>query len=90
MATSPVSPSDKAKPQLLVAFGAAVRRLRKTKGFSQEAFADACGINRGYMGGIERGEHNLALINIMKIIDALEIPPSEFFCELDDWRNSSN
>lgn len=86
MATSPDTLSGKAKPQLLVAYGAAVRRLRKQKGFSQEAFADACGINRGYMGGIERGEHNLALINIMKIIDALEIQPSEFFREIDNWK----
>lgn len=36
------------------------------------------------MGGIERGEHNLALINIMKIVQALGIQPSEFFRYLDD------
>ena len=35
------------------------------------------------MGGIERGEHNLALINILKIIDALGVQPSEFFKDLD-------
>jgi transcriptional regulator with XRE-family HTH domain len=72
-----------AKNPVLTAFGAAVRRRRKERGFSQEAFGDACGIDRSYMGGIERGEHNLALINIMKIIDTLEIQPSEFFRDLD-------
>ncbi len=36
------------------------------------------------MGGIERGEHNLALINILKIIVALQMKPSEFFKHLDD------
>ena len=36
------------------------------------------------MGGIERGEHNLALVNIMKIVRALEVLPSEFFGDLDD------
>ncbi len=35
------------------------------------------------MGGIERGAHNLALINILKIIRALEMEPSEFFKALD-------
>jgi transcriptional regulator with XRE-family HTH domain len=90
MATSRNSPAVKGKPPVLVAFGAAVRHHRKAKGFSQEAFGDACGIDRSYMGGIERGEHNLALVNIMKIIDALEILPSEFFRELDNWRNLNN
>ncbi|WP_302479104.1 XRE family transcriptional regulator [Burkholderia lata] len=35
------------------------------------------------MGGIERGEHNLALVNIMKIIRTLGVRPSEFFADLD-------
>ncbi|RYE37551.1 MAG: XRE family transcriptional regulator [Hyphomicrobiales bacterium] len=67
----------------LVQFGAAVREQRKARGYSQEAFGDACGIDRSYMGGIERGQHNLALVNIMKIISALEMQPSEFFKALD-------
>ena len=64
-------------------FGEAIRQRRKALGFSQEAFGDACGIDRSYMGGIERGEHNLALINILKIIDALGVQPSEFFKDMD-------
>lgn len=67
----------------LIAFGEAVHRHRKERGHSQESFADACGINRRYMGGIERGDHNLALVNILKIIRALEMQPSEFFTSLD-------
>ena len=74
---------DKAKTPDLVAFGEAVRARRKERGYSQEAFGDHCGINRSYMGGIERGAHNLALINILKIIRALEMEPSEFFKALD-------
>jgi transcriptional regulator with XRE-family HTH domain len=54
-------------------FGAAVRDLRKQQGLSQEAFADLVGIDRSYMGGIERGEHNVALINIQRIAAALGI-----------------
>lgn len=53
------------------------------RGYSQEAFGDACGIDRSYMGGIERGEHNLALVNILKIVNALSVQPSEFFKDLD-------
>lgn len=67
----------------LTAFGQTVRRYRKEKGLSQEAFADACGIDRSYMGGVERGERNIALVNIEKIIRALGMQPSEFFKGLD-------
>ena len=71
------------KRKELVAFGKAVRDARSAQGYSQEAFGDLCGIDRSYMGGIERGEHNLALLNILKIIGALEMRPSEFFSALD-------
>jgi hypothetical protein len=84
MATSSTPSQIKAKHPAVVAFGEAVRRRRRQQGFSQEAFGDACGIDRSYMGGIERGEHNLALINIMKIIRTLGVRPSEFFGDLDD------
>lgn len=75
--------SSKRKAPELVAFGEAVRRRRKALGYSQEAFGDVCGIDRSYMGGIERGEHNLALINILKVIEGLGIQPSDFFKDLD-------
>lgn len=77
--------SNKVRPDApeLIRFGEAVREFRKARGYSQEAFGDACGIDRSYIGGIERGEHNLALINIMKIIDALDMQPSEFFKAID-------
>ena len=64
---------------MLLAFGRAVRQVRKTRNFSQEAFADLCGIDRSYMGCVERGESNLALVNIDKIVKALGMPLSEFF-----------
>lgn len=75
------SPSNKIP--LLLDFGDCVREQRLARGLSQEAFADACEIDRSYMGGIERGERNLALINIMRIVHALELEPSEFFKGLD-------
>lgn len=59
-------------PELLN-LGKAIRSIRLDKGISQEALADISGIDRSYMGGIERGEHNLALINMKRIANALEI-----------------
>lgn len=82
-----VSKSSKQKVPELVMFGACVRRLRKAKGYSQEAFGELCGIDRSYMGGIERGEHNLALLNILKIVEALGIQPSEFFQAMEQSRH---
>jgi transcriptional regulator with XRE-family HTH domain len=79
----PVAKPNREKIPALVAFGQLVRRHRKALGYSQEAFGDACEIDRSYMGGIERGEHNLALVNILKIVNALGIQPSEFFKGLD-------
>jgi len=64
-------------------FGAGVRAERKARGYSQEAFADHIGIDRSYMGGVERGERNLSLTNIMRIVIGLEMKPSEFFRYLD-------
>lgn len=54
-----------------------MRELRLERGISQEALADLAGIDRSYMGGVERGEHNLALINIKKIVDALGVSVSQ-------------
>jgi transcriptional regulator with XRE-family HTH domain len=66
------SPSYSGLPEL-VALGSAIRDLRLKAGLSQEAFADEAGIDRSYAGGIERGEHNVALINLMKIASALNM-----------------
>jgi transcriptional regulator with XRE-family HTH domain len=63
----------------LRAIGALIRKMRKDLGYSQEAFADEVGIDRSYMGGIERGEHNLALMNLLKISKSLRLPLSQLF-----------
>lgn len=66
----------------LRAFGARVRALRKAAGYSQEDFALEIGLDRTYMGGVERGERNLALLNIAKIARGLKISESELFAGL--------
>jgi transcriptional regulator with XRE-family HTH domain len=62
---------------LLVSFGETVREVRGELGMSQEALALAAELDRSYVGGIERGEHNLTLINVAKVAEALELSPSE-------------
>jgi len=66
------SPSFNGLPEL-VSLGAVIRDLRLKSGLSQEAFADELGIDRSYVGGIERGEHNVALVNLLKIASALNM-----------------
>jgi transcriptional regulator with XRE-family HTH domain len=63
-------------------FGAQVRKLRKARGLSQEALADLCGLDRTYVGGIERGERNVALRNIERIAEALGLSISALMTEL--------
>lgn len=65
----------------LVGLGAAIRAARKAKGLSQEALAELADIDRSYMGGIERGEHNLAIMNLLKIADALGVKASSVLDE---------
>ena len=60
-------------------FGAVVRRFRLEQGHSQEAFAAACGLHRTYVGGIERGERNVAIDNIARIADALGVRIGDLF-----------
>ncbi|WP_293778809.1 helix-turn-helix transcriptional regulator [uncultured Oxalicibacterium sp.] len=57
----------------LKALGATIRMLRKEIGLSQEALADLAGLDRSHMGRIERGERNLAVVNLLKIRRALGI-----------------
>ena len=51
-----------------------VRRLRKDRGYSQEGFADACGLHRTYVGAIERAERNVSVDNIERMAAALAVP----------------
>lgn len=70
---------SKTERTYLKRFGQRVRALRKAKGFSQEDFALEIGLDRTYMGGVERGERNLALLNIAKIAKGLHISVAALF-----------
>lgn len=62
-----------------VRFGKSVRARRHQLGVSQEEFADMCGLDRTYIGGIERGERNVALVNIERIARTLKMSIAELF-----------
>lgn len=67
---------------ILKRFGQKLRQLRKSEGFSQEAFALECGLDRSYVGAIERGERNLSLRNIETMAVKLNLTISELFQDL--------
>ncbi len=58
---------------LLVTLGKTIRRTRKALGMSQEGLALAADLDRSYVGGLERGEHNLTLVSLSKIATALGV-----------------
>ena len=66
---------SKAGPQLAIRrlFGQRVRALRKAKGLSQERLAYVSGLDRSYMGGVERGQRNVSIDNIAALARALEV-----------------
>jgi transcriptional regulator with XRE-family HTH domain len=67
------------KDDHLKRFGDRVRILRQRIGLSQEALAARAGIHRTYMGGVERGERNICLKNIIRLAAALGVHPRELF-----------
>ena len=68
---------------LLRALGQRIRELRTEQGYSQEGFADKCGVHRTFMGTVERGESNLSFQNIAKVATTLGVPLSELFAGLE-------
>ncbi len=62
---------------ILKRFGERVRVLRQARSLSQEALALAAGLDRTYIGGVERGERNISLLNIQKIAQALDVLPAD-------------
>ena len=60
-------------------FGAVVRQHRQAQGYSQESFADACGLHRTYVGAIERGERNVSIDNIARIAETLGVHIADLF-----------
>lgn len=62
--------------------GKRIRELRQQTGLSQEKFALKIGMDRTYFASVEAGKRNIAIVNIKKIADGLEISLSELFKKL--------
>ncbi|MEO7466953.1 MAG: helix-turn-helix transcriptional regulator [Sphingobium limneticum] len=60
--------------------GYAVRAIRKARGLSQEAPAEAAQIDRSHMGKIERGERNVTVLNLLRIAAALDGSAADLLC----------
>ena len=69
--------------ELQIILGNRIRSLRRKQGFSQESFADHCGLHRTYMGGIERGEHNLTIQTALTIAIGLGITVSKLLAGIE-------
>jgi transcriptional regulator with XRE-family HTH domain len=65
-----------AKHPALKRLGARIRHLRRERGLSQEALADAAGIGRSYMSGIERGVRNCSTLHLYRLAGALRVRAS--------------
>ncbi len=65
-------------------FGSNLKRYRTALGLSQEAFAEKCGLHRTYISAIECYRRSIALENVQRIADALEIEPYKLFVEDKD------
>ena len=59
-----------------ITFGLRLMELRKARGWSQERLALESSIARSYLGGVERGKRNIALLNIVRLADTLGVAPS--------------
>lgn len=58
---------------ILKRFGQRIRSQREAEGISQERLADLTGLHRTYVGSVERGERNIALLNILRLAEGLRI-----------------
>jgi DNA-binding XRE family transcriptional regulator len=76
----------RAKSDVLRTFGTTVRTYRLQAGLTQEALAEQAGVDRTYVGGVERGERNAGLVNVVRLADALQVVPSRLLEQLDTYR----
>ncbi len=65
--------------KLLRSVGDKIRVIRQERGYSQEELAFKAGLDRTYVGSVERGERNISLINLERIMRALDLTAADAF-----------
>ncbi|MFN8012041.1 MAG: helix-turn-helix transcriptional regulator [Holophagaceae bacterium] len=75
------------KDAQLTQLGSRIRLRRERLALSQEELADLAGLHRTYIGGVERGERNIGVVNLIKIAQALSVSPAVFF---DDFNKKNS
>lgn len=65
------------RQQVLERLGANLRDARQERRISQEKLAHVAGLDRTYVGGVERGERNISVVNLVRIAKALGVPATE-------------
>ncbi|MHA6531717.1 helix-turn-helix domain-containing protein [Paenibacillus sp. BAC0078] len=70
---------DESKSELVKRIGERIRKLRKEMKLSQEQLAERSGLHTNYVGQVERGEKNLTLETLEKVVEGLDISLEELF-----------
>jgi transcriptional regulator with XRE-family HTH domain len=70
------------KPTCQVRLGATIRHLREARGWAQDELAHRASLHRTYIGGVERGERNISVVNICQVAKALGVHPSKLLADL--------
>lgn len=65
-----------------IQLGNVLRKIRESRGLSQEEFAELCDISRAYYGRLERGEHSITLDLCHKISEATGVSMSDLFLDI--------
>ncbi|CAH8712469.1 helix-turn-helix domain-containing protein [Paenibacillus thiaminolyticus] len=65
--------------------GDKIRSFRKSRGLTQEELGEMVALPQPYIGGIERGERNISLDTLQKLLEALDVTPKEAF---RDYQNN--
>ena len=72
---------NKDERRFLEGVGFRIRERRIAAGLTQAALAEKCGLHRTFIGSVERGERNVALLSLRRIAASLRVPPAEFLAD---------
>ncbi|WP_183991593.1 helix-turn-helix domain-containing protein [Salinibacter ruber] len=71
------------RDKVLGSLGSKIREERLEKSMSQEELSHRAGLDRSYVGGVERGERNVSAVNLVRIAVGIGVPLSSLFAEVD-------